>query len=812
MKKSLHVIMALIVCISSAQTISAISPQNGKIQSHQVLTHKSGKVKAEKIGKNAIKKQVSLDNVKEILSSQKLKDGSEYRIVKLENGTVKKQLVNTRKKLQQKISNNSKPISNAHLRAATAGSSLNESSLNEGFEDWDGEKQDWLPAGWVDDSKAGSPSGITNIWGSEVNYTWTTSEGGYFAPALTGQYCAGVQFATVYQVEEDLDITPPSPQDEWLISPSISVKQADYVYAFDLYYDPFWARISGFDEDWNPLFDDMHTIVEAYISVDGGEWVKKWDSKENALSYTEDELYDIEMNSIFPWVKVDIDLKEYVNKDIKVAIRYWDDGGESVYVDNITVGYRIPGASYRRPEGYLISGFSEEYYSLLELNLILGNAYTPTKWYGNLENADVVSWNFDNNIITSEENPTVILPFDLYDSPILTASNRGGSAEFQLGVEGEDNFMLLGGQNSWDVGLEEPKLFGLGNYDIQYNITTYGDLNAEDLAEIGVFKGVANYFEKPANTFIFEHFYVHAGNVVAKAGEPVLLNIYAVDEDGNVGDLIASSEANPNDFILAETDEAGFKYQTIPFTFKAIDPETGREEDSYVEINSAFIVEFLNYESADIFFQYDHHPTGDNYAYVVFEDGYLPLDATSAIFDMDATFPFLYANDSQYAAPDAGGTKNFVIDSYWLPEAWWSELPDWINFGAAVTDEETGIVTLPVTVSALPEGISGRNADVKISSYGCDLTLQFKQGDSPFTGLRHIQTTSVKVARQGTNFVLSYPEGTKTVAVYNITGQKIKEYNLNGSATYTISTNDLAKGVYIFKFSGKTNESVKVVR
>ncbi|GHU63881.1 hypothetical protein FACS1894123_07590 [Bacteroidia bacterium] len=769
-------------------------------------------MKVEKIEKTAIKKQAVLGNVKEVLSSQKLKDGSEFRMVRLENGVVKKQLINTRKKLQQTITTHSKSISNADLISATA-----ESSINEGFEGWDGEKKDWLPDGWVDDSKAGSPSDVADVWGDIKNFTWTTSDGGYFTPALTGQYCAGVQFATIYQVEEDVDITPPSPQDEWLISPSVTVKQADYVYAFDLYYDPFWARLSEFDDDWNPLFGDMHTIVEAYISVDGGEWVKKWDSREDALSYTEDELYDIEMNSIFPWVKVNIDLKEYVNKDINVAIRYWDDGGESVYVDNVTVGYRLPGASYRRPEGYLISGFSKEYYSLTELNLIFGNAYTSTQWSSYIENADNVTWEFDGYGIRNEENPVVTIPYGLYENPILSASGKGGSVEYQLGVAGDENLLAVGGENLWTFE-DGDFLFGLGNYDLQYGLSVIPEANAEYVSDYGTFKGIGNYYEKPAGKFMFETFYVHAGNVVAKTGEPVKLTIYAVDEEGNVGDAIATSEAWPGDFTQLEAEEGDeYIYYTIPFKFKEIDPETGREANSRIEIESAFLAEFSNYESADVIFQGDNR-SGENYAYVTLEEGFISMESwglnTSCLFDMDAVFPYLYAEDNKFAVPENGGVKTFKLESYWLPDDWkFEDLPNWITVNDDfVTDEEAGTVTFSVTAAALPDGFSGRNADVKIQSFACDQILQFKQGDSSFTGLTSLKTASVKVVRQGNNFVLSYPERTNTVAVYNITGQKIKEYSLSGSTTQTISANDLAKGVYIFKFSGKTNESLKVVR
>lgn len=820
----------------------------------QIKPERIGKV--EKVAKARF--NPNLVPVKEVLSSRKLKNGSELRLVRLENGMVKKQFLHAKKKLQRKIIPPAKSNRNVDLRAGAA----SDESLFEDFEEfegWDTETlsflpgwTDWLPEGWTDESHAGSVSHLTGVYGDEYNFTWRTSP---FNPK-SGQYSAGVQFAFPVDTLSGKDTVTynPPPQDEWLISPPVTVTQANYVFAFDLYYDPSWGRLVQYYVDENDELqfefgDDLHTVVEALISTDGGNnWIKKWDNRADAAQYMEDELeymlfYDA------PWIEVVIDLEEYHNRDIQIAIRYWDDGGESVYVDNVTVGYvvvvpevpKVPEVSYRRPEGHLISGLSTDYlaFSPEEVNLTVGHAYTPTLWEGNVKYHESVGWSFNdgegNPVETfTGENPTVSLPYNLYETPLLTAWGKGGtSAEFQLG-SADDKLMLLGYPNIWQAEDDNGNLYdvalGLGNYDLQYGFMIYSDINTEDLAGygLGTYKGVANYFEKPAAKYLFEHFYVHLGNIVAKPDEPVKLNIYAVDEDYNVGEIIASSEAWPEEFIHAFNDTIVgafgesfiYKYYTVPFKFKAIDPETGREYDSYIEIDDHFLAEFYNYQSADIFFQYEDHPTGEGYAYVTFEEDVnhedlLYLGATSALFDTDATFPFLFAEeDNEFAAPADGGDREFTVGTYWAASAWWlkEELPDWITIEDMVHQGDI-YYTLSFAVAPLPEDVPGRSANVTVQAPGCEMTLKFKQGDADwFSGINTVGSKTVKVFSQGDRFVLTCPAGTSSVAVYSVAGQKFAEYALNSAGTYSIPAARLPKGVYILKFAGKTNEMVKVVK
>ncbi|MDR1369033.1 MAG: T9SS type A sorting domain-containing protein [Dysgonamonadaceae bacterium] len=822
MKEKLLFIILLLASMGVSYAQSLSTKKSKDFRSANVLVAKDKQLDAEKVKKVnlEVKKQsLTKSAVRKTLYSKELRNGSQYQVVRMENGIVKKRLLNHSPKLQNKILNVSNPVQNGIKRVSAA-----ENSLYKTFEEWDGTTRDWIPAGWTDLSKAELPtlSEIITVYDDTLNFTWETGK------RVSTGYCGRVQYAFPYEIEDGTDTITiaPSPQDEWLISPEVAAVKAGYVFSFDLYYDPFWSRYNYETDE----FTDMRTTVEALISTDNGAtWTKKWDTQEYANSFSDDELWGIIFGEIpLNWLPVSIDLSEYANQNIIVAVRYINDDGESVYVDAISVDFPQPEAFYRHPTGYLISGFSPDYYSLSDLvqpiNMIIGNAYTPTQWTSNTKNAESISWNFGEDIIVDEANPVLTLPYDRREAPILSVAGKENTVTYQWGVAGEQNLLQTGGDNIWNFGTSAKPdwwTFGLGNYDPRYQFAIFSDINAEDLSDIGTFTGVGNYFEKPANKFIFENFYVHCGNIKAKEGEPVKLNIYAVGADGTIErKSIASSEVYPEDFIL--TENGGYKYYTVPFaSFKKIGQDGRLETLDYVEINTAFFVEFVNYESADIFFQGENHSTGTGYAFVTFEEGFLSMNdltggrfSTSVLFDMDAIFPFLYAEDNRYDAPLAGGTKNLDIITFWHPDEWWEEYPDWISLGTPVGNPTTGNVTLPVTVAALPAGISGRSANINMASFGCDLILQVKQGDADWAlGISNstLKPQAVAVARHGDDFVLSYPASATSVAVYNIAGQRVAEYELNVTGTYTLPAGNLAKGVYVLKFNG-TNSAIKILK
>ncbi|MDR1762975.1 MAG: hypothetical protein LBR64_03320 [Dysgonamonadaceae bacterium] len=803
MKRNLLVSSLLVFALSlGAQSITTNMP---KVKKESVSSPTNSPKMDVKPVSMAAKQSPALlsGRVKDVLSSKTLKNGSQLRVVKLDNGLIKKQIIPADKSLMlnNKISTQKNPH---YLPSAKA----DEGSLYESFEGWDGTDPDWLPAGWTKESKTGMPPATEDIYGDVYNFTWKTDDGNYYVTPIDGAYNAHCQWAMPFETTDGsgntVTITPPT-SDEWLISPAVEVKD-NYVWNFYIQMDPFWAR---FNYDTYE-FTEMKTRVEALVSIDNGaNWTELWNSDAYMMSFSDSLLWEI---TYFPWVYGRFDLKDYVGKTIKTAIRYIDNDGESVFVDKVTVGLLQPTAFYSYPAGFLVAGLSK-YYSTYNssLNAVIGNAYNPVQWTAQTMDAESVSWDFGPYGIKEEENPLVSIPYSYIEMPVLTATSGGGNATYQWGTT--NPYLFSGGQLSDYLATKVEA----GNYDLNRRYTRYTDINAEGMASFGTFKGVANYFEKPVTKYLVDTFFVHAGNLVAKAGEPVRLTIIKVDEDGYLSDTLTVAETYPEDFILA-FNSGGYDYYTVPFTFKEVDPETHLETDTWLEIDSPILVEFDNYESGDMFFQYEDHIDGSNYAYITFEEGLLSLSYfdiyTSLLFDMSVYFPFLYTADDKYDAPVAGGTKAFEINTYWHPNGWWlaEELPDWITLGDFSLNSSTGVVTLPVQVAALPAGTTGRSGDVKISSYACDITLQIKQGDAYYSGIATATAVSgAKAVRQGDNFFLTYPAGTTSVSLYAVSGQKIASYALGKSGQFTLPAAKLTKGVYLLKFNG-INQTIKILK
>jgi hypothetical protein len=74
------------------------------------------------------------------------------------------------------------------------------------------------------------------------------------------------------------------------------------------------------------------------------------------------------------------------------------------------------------------------------------------------------------------------------------------------------------------------------------------------------------------------------------------------------------------------------------------------------------------------------------------------------------------------------------------------------------------------------------------------------------------KATQTKVVSKGTSFELSYTSDFNSVAIFNVGGQVIGNYQLPTNGKLSISNKNLNKGIYIFKFAGKTTETVKAMR
>ena len=826
MKKYLHMIVLLAIGFSvNAQSISTKKAANWKeAKPMNVLTHPSNLEWKHEVQLQTQKVQMPLKtwSVKDILYAKETKKGYQTRMVRLNNAQIVKQIIKSDKNSIDRL----RIDPNRRIAAAAK-----DTSLYEGFEGWDGTTANWLPRGWTNDNKSNSPD----------SFRWQTV-GGQNSGAYRGRYMAGVQFA--YEDQEEGTVFHPS--EEWLITPAFTPKSIDRLF-FKLNYNAGWLLINLETME----FDAINQEIEVWVSTNnGGSWTKLWDVLDHARSYSEEELWDLVGSLSAPWSAFSVNLSAYAGQSIKLAFRYNNREGESAYLDEIMVGAPVIKALYQRPDGYFYWTLGEEYllFSTSEgmYSALLGPAYQPAEWhnlsYGDVDGNPGFSWqftdinDFQRPLELTDVNPVIAYPYAMVDVPVLTASATGAPSS---SYTWDGLFLQTGGAAEYTFS-DSPQLvvMGAGNYDIKLGFASseYKDkayvfgTGSDDFwaSTGGRLVSIANYFEKPLKKYMFDRFWIHCGQFAAAPDAELQLIIHRV-VDNQLMDTIATSVCRGSEVQHVFSDANAYDYCVIPFTFKEIDPETGREADTYLEIEDAMMVELKGFTdgkvtSMDPFLQADDSPTFENNAYVFLEgeDGQQYLFPVSYFFDwyssftfnMNARYSFMLTDDNRYAAPAQGGTKTFEIISYWTPDTWWydeNEVPAWITFGEPVNNTNT--IGLPVQVAALPAGVAGRNANVKIYSYACDMTLQIKQGDADWpSGLPAVKTLeTVRAVLQGDHFLLSYPPSATSVSVYTLTGQSLGTYPLNASGTSVLPAANWTQGVYILRFNG-VHAAVKVIK
>lgn len=494
-----------------------------------------------------------------------------------------------------------------------------------------------------------------------------------------------------------------------------------------------------------------------------------------------------------------------------------------------------PLATYKKPYGFLISGFSNKYTALQAggkiVSMVRGHAYSSTVWESEKSAANVtVTWTFDKYGTTTVENPSVSYPY-LQATPVQTpvlASKSGSKTEsFQLGVKGFPNLMAFGGDNQWTLG-KENILFGLGNYLPYIDPAYASDMIASKWNAFGAekkygnFLGYANRFEKPAEPILIRNVNVLCANPVLASGKSFKINIHSLNAAGEKVKLLHSAETKTMNYVYTDTKNTDLKYYNIPFTFT-----------SDLEIaDTDFLVEFLNYESVYALAQGDVRkiPSSEsslikfdieNYGYLVFEKALVDVPdlyegwETSFLINLDVVHPFMSAEvESLKHGPD-GGKYEFKVKSYWDTGKWKlsAKYPAWITEGTKTFDSSTNTATIPVTVSALPKSTASRTFEIKYTAPGCSVTMQVEQ-NKDYVSVEELETESFRVFQQGDVYNLEYPIGKfQSVSIYSITGRKIKEYRLNDSGNDLVSASGLATGMYIFRFTGMgMDKSLKVVK
>ena len=510
-------------------------------------------------------------------------------------------------------------------------------------------------------------------------------------------------------------------------------------------------------------------------------------------------------------------LKQDVTGDIKVQV-----------MKNVNADLN-PIALYMRPQGYFKAGLTPKW-EFYQANIMLGHAYEPAVWRNLSLESDAYLWKFENPdgsgtlLTNTEENLEASYPYNLdgFEIPILTATGGGQSSIYQWGVY-DDRLFLPGG----NLDLDDGTVIGVGNYDLSYNIRSY-TLKDEGGYAFGTttdnsIEGVANYFEKPVHKYVLTGVWAALGAFSFPAGTEftmVIHRIANVNDPFNDEDIIATATCTTEDVEALGANEVF----TMPFRkFVTIDPETGLKiETDYLEIEDAILIEikgFNNIPGSEISFcvqEIDQDPIGENNAYLILAPdrslgGYSGV-YTSLLFNLEATYSFLFADSDTFTVPAAGGEKTFNVTSFYSPDEWWLEeaLPEWLSDDFTF-DSKTWDIQYTLSAEPLPANTNYREALVKIVTFGADMSILVQQGIT--TGLSAVPVANVKVVNENNGFELSYTPDYSVISVYNVAGQKVAGYQLPVNGTFIIPNGNYPKGVYLFTFTGtKGASTVKVMK
>lgn len=358
------------------------------------------------------------------------------------------------------------------------------------------------------------------------------------------------------------------------------------------------------------------------------------------------------------------------------------------------------------------------------------------------------------------------------------------------------------------------------------------------------FNGMAMYVEKPAHRYALRGLQVVYTNYKGTGAATLTARLYKVHKVDpqyydNADSLVFDNLMGTATATLDTTmDEAGI----IPFTFQEI--EAGLPYDVTLDIDYDYAIVLSGYDNDNIDSwsmliscdQYDegygqhgymlHINDKDSITYVRGLDNFFTtsLGVTAPTIFLDVEYPVL---DFWYVNPKTGepigknvefaanGGKNDVefysthaSDEWTVADKDGNDLPSWLTYtlsDSTANDEYTGHSHMVLTAEALPAGVTGRAATVKVSYPGAEQFVYVTQGN--VSGVNQVATSNVVVRVENGDFVVNATAGAQA-KVYNVAGQLVREATLSEGSN-VIDGQSLSNGVYLVKIGNKT---VKVVK
>lgn len=328
------------------------------------------------------------------------------------------------------------------------------------------------------------------------------------------------------------------------------------------------------------------------------------------------------------------------------------------------------------------------------------------------------------------------------------------------------------------------------------------------------------------------------GNNPLPNGSKMICSITPVKSNGfpDFENPIAVSECSADDIedwglLFAD----GTKWLNAPFYFYEEDPVSGFYSlmDLAVSNEFAIVLEWTNGANFGCLFGesdtdgsksrvLDDAGYAYNY-YVSGTDGY----QIDLLFNINGVMPELSLDsriesvefdpeggEANVTYTGAGVYRNVILISTFSADdgdVVIDQIPDWITVDEMndLFDDDgyfENAVSIVFDADPLPEGVSGRSADIVVRAHGVTTTIPVTQGNPTGISSPKVQLSSVN--REGDDFVLKYPASSATsVSVFNVAGQKVASYQLPASGTFTVPAGNYPKGVYLFNFTGANGAS-----
>lgn len=722
-------------------------------------------------------------------------------------------------------------------------------AFSEDFESWqDSYGLDWIPEGW---QEINAPDNTTDL-DHNVNNTWYVyySGGMGFLPMTPdGEKEAFIHFSYNRDDPNDPDkVIAAVDQDEWLITPLISVEEYQ-----DLYFAMAYDYSSCYDSqylDWSTMIYSQRVTVcnmEVLVQVEGSS---EWESILNMEQDYASKMSDMEVfDKGFSYENFKLELDKYVGKKIKIAFRYIRTGGDfcgnSVCLDAVKVATPATDALYQRPDGTFLVGTSRDFYSA-STPMIFGPAFAEVTWQNkSSQYATDFEWQYQATEsgeveTTTERDLKVSYPFGLLlPVPTLQAKAVGSQTTSYkysgVDVDGNvvDGNVLAGGSPLFyfqNIGATQ---LGAGEYDINLGLAALTAAEGSYYFGSGAYDifyktnyGLGTVVSAPYSKYVIGSVWIPFYRLSADPDVVFTLTVYKKNEFGE-WEKMATSTCKMAD--VKQEAVPGIDPYIMEFTdFKMEGMELALSE---LEIDSEIMVEVEGFDQEGV---KEYCPLNQGENSLVKQTGSFVLQKETFgetvykyrtnvsdllvnyycpfLINFVAFYSFIHADESVIYVNKEGGSKDVLIDVPYEAAAvevddYTVPFPEWLS--VEVSDTDMPKVKLTATVAPLPAGETERRFAFNVSVPLAD-PLKMEVVQTSESSVAGVSQQAVRVVRNGDSWQISYPQGYESVSVVNMSGLKLADYQLSESGTSLVPASDFARGVYLLVFNN--GDVIKVVK